>query len=179
MKQHKHRLLLWFIGFALVACSPAAPSPTQISPPTAAPATMLPTAVPPEIFPGSWAISFDHPFPDNFWNVGDHRYGFYIDCPLLIQGSYGGEWIWFHVTEEVPKFDDPVYLRLGGLSYGPIAPITTDAINPGQATIAVVTLLGVTEEDAKLSTTSPDCVVLMRWDEVSTEFLLPGEPFQP
>ena len=179
MKQHTHPLLLCFIGLALVACSPTAAAPTQTSPPTAAPATMLPTAIPPQAFPGDWAISFEYPFPENFWNVGYHRYGFYIECPLLNQDNFGSEWRRFIVDEEVPKYDSPVYLRLAGLSYGPLAPITTDSINPGQATIAVVTLLGVTEDDAKLATTSPDCVILMNWDAVSTEVLTPGEPFQP
>jgi hypothetical protein len=54
-----------------------------------------------------------------------------------------------------------------------------DTIRRDQATIAIVTILGVTEEDAKLAVTSSDCQVLMRWDEVSTEILVPGEPFQP
>lgn len=181
MKQYTHCLLLWFIGLALVACSPTAPAPTQTSPPKAPPATLLPTAIPPETFAGGWAISFEYPFPENFWSVGDHRYGFYIECPLLMQESYGGEWIWFRVTDEaiVPVYKMPVYLRLAGLSFGPLAPISMDTIHHEQVTIAVVTLLGLTEEDAKLATTSPDCVILMNWDGVSTQILTPGEPFQP
>jgi len=181
MKQSTHRLLLWFIGSVLVACSPAAPAPTQTSPPTAAPATILPTAIPPEAFSGGWAISFEYPFPENFWNVGTHRYGFYIECPLLMEESYGGEWIWFDVTNDefLLVYELPVYLRLGGLSFGPLAPISMDTIRHEQATIAVVTLLGITEEDAKLVTTSSECVILMNWDGVSTLILTPGEPFQP
>lgn len=111
--------------------------------------------------------------------MGFHRYGFFIECPLLNQNSYGSEWRRFIIDEEVPKYDTPVYLRLAGLSYSPLAPITTDSINPEQATIAVVTLLGVSEEGAKLATSSPDCVILINWDAVSTEVLTPGEPFQP
>jgi hypothetical protein len=142
---------------------------------------MLPTAIPPETFVGSWAISFEYPFPENSWNIGIHRYGFYIDCPLLIQESYGSEWIFFNVTDDelLPVYQMPVYLRLGGLSLGPLAPISMDTIRPEQATIAVVTLLGITEEDAKLATTSSDCAIMMNWDGVSTETLSPGEPFQP
>lgn len=181
MKQSTHRMLLWFTGLVLVACSPAAPVPTQTPPPTAAPATMLPTAIPPEALPGDWAISFEHPFPDDFWTIGVHRYGFFIDCPLLIQESYGSEWVFFYVTEDefLPVHEMPVYLRLGGLSFSPLAPISMDTIRPKQATIAVVTLLGVSEEDAKLATTSSDCVIMMNWDEKYTEILTPGEPFQP
>ncbi|HEY46544.1 MAG TPA: hypothetical protein G4O14_07150 [Anaerolineae bacterium] len=181
MKQHTHRLLLWFIGLALVACSPTAPAPTQTSPPLAIPATMLPTAVPPEAFAGSWAISFEYSFPESFWSVGDHRYGFYVDCPLLFQESYGSDWVWFHATDEeiMPIYELPVYLRLGGLSFGPLAPISMDTIRHEQATTAVVTLLGITEEDANLATTSSNCAILMNWDGGSTQFMTPGEPFQP
>ena len=181
MKQHKHRLLLCFIGLALVACSPATPSATQISPPTAAPPMMLPTAVPPETFAGSWAISFEYYFPENYWSVGDHRYGFYIDCPLLMQERVGSDWVWFRATDEeiMPIYELPVYLRLGGLSFGALAPISMDTIHYKQATIAVVTLLGITEEDAKLASTSADCVVFINWDVGSTQILTPGEPFQP
>jgi hypothetical protein len=140
---------------------------------------LLPTAIPPQAFPGDWAISFEYPFPDEFWSLGTHRYSFYIECPTLNQNAFGGEWRYFDVSEEVPKYDTPIYLRLAGLSYGPLAPITTDSINPGQATVAVVTLIGVSEEDAKRATTSADCTIIMNWDGISTEILVPGEPFQP
>jgi hypothetical protein len=95
--------------------------------------------------------------------------------------SYGSEWIWFHVMdfEWMPEHQLPVYLRLGGLSLGPLEPITMDTIAPAWSTIAVVTLLGLSEEDAKLVTTSSDCVILINWDEINTQILTPGEPFQP
>jgi hypothetical protein len=181
MKPYPQRLLLLIIGLVLVACSPTASAPTQTPPPPAAPATMLPTAIPPETFIGSWAISFEYAFPENFWSVGDHRYGFYIDCPLLMPESYGSEWVWFQATDEeiMPVYELPIYLRLGGLSLGPLAPISMNTIHHDQATIAVVTLLGITEEDAKLAQTSSDCEVLMNWDGISTQSLSPGEPFQP
>ncbi|UCF61941.1 MAG: hypothetical protein JSV37_04440 [Anaerolineaceae bacterium] len=174
MKQSFHRLLLPVIGLALVACSPVASAPIQTSLPT-----MLPTANQPEVIPGVWAISFEYPFPENFWNVGIHRYRFYIDCPLLSQDSYTGEMQRFIVSEEMPVHESPVYLRLRGLSFGPLAPLSTITISPTQSTIAVVTFLGITEEDAKLSQASSDCEVLIHWDGVSTQALSPGEPFQP
>ena len=181
MKSYTHHLLLPIIGLVLVSCSPAATAPTQTSPPIAAPATMLPTAIPPETFSGTWAISFEYPFPDDFWPVGVHRYGFYIDCPLLMDETYGSDWVFFYVTEEelLPEFEMPVYLRLGGLSFGSLAPISMDTIRPGQTTIAVVTLMGITEENAILATTSSDCVIMINWDQTFTEYLTPGEPFQP
>jgi hypothetical protein len=111
--------------------------------------------------------------------VGYHRYRIYIDCPLLNQDSYTGEMQRFIVAEEMPVHESPVYLRLGGLSFGPLASLSTITINPVQSTIAVVTFSGISEEDARLARTSSDCEVLMNWDGVSTQTLLPGEPFQP
>jgi hypothetical protein len=174
VKQSSHHLLLPVIGLALVACSPTASTPIQTSLPT-----MLPTAIQPEVIPGVWAISFEYHFPENFWNVGIHRYRFSIDCPLLNQDSYNGEMQRFIVSEEMPIHESPVYLRLSGLSFGPLAPLSTITISPLQSTIAVVTFSGITEEDAKLAMTSSDCEVLIHWDGVSTEVLTPGEPFQP
>ncbi len=179
MRRSTHRVLLWFITLALAACSKVPLAPIQTSPRAAVPQTMLPTAIPPEVFPGGWAISFEYPFPENFWNVGIHRYRFYIDCPLLNQEIYKGETRRFIVSEEMPVNEESIYLRLGGLSYGPLAPFSTITVNPMQATIAIVTFSGVTEEDAKLATTSTDCTVSMTRDGVSTVILIPGEPFQP
>jgi hypothetical protein len=95
--------------------------------------------------------------------------------------SHGSDWVWFHVTDEeiMPVYKLPVYLRLGGLSFGPLAPLSTIKINPAQSTIVVVTFLGITEEDAKLAMISSDCEVVIDWDDVSTQILSPGEPFQP
>ncbi|HEY46545.1 MAG TPA: hypothetical protein G4O14_07155 [Anaerolineae bacterium] len=179
MKQSAHRLLLWIIAVALVACSPVSPTPIQTSPRTVKPQTLLPTAIPPEVFPGVWAISFEFLFPENFWNVGFHRYRFHIECPLLNQDSFTGELRRFIVSEEMPVYELPVYLRLGGLGFGPLAPLSTITINPMQDTIAVVTFLGITEEDAKLATTSSDCAVLIHLNDVSSQTLSPGKPFQP
>jgi hypothetical protein len=165
----------------MVACAATSPVPTLTLQPTLPPPTLLPTAIPPGNLPDTWAVSFEHEFPPNFWNVGPHSYGYFIDCPLLMQESYGSEWFWFQVAdwEWMPEHKLPVYLRLGGLSLGPLEPITMETIAPSWSTIAIVTLLGLSEEDAKLAATSSDCVILINWDELSTEILTPGEPFQP
>jgi hypothetical protein len=174
-------LTLGLSSIFMAACAATSPIPTPTPQPTQPPPTLLPTAIPPGNLPGTWAVSFEYEFPPNFWHVGSHSYGYYIDCPLLIQESYGSEWFWFWVMdlEWMPEFQLPVYLRLGGLSLGPLEPITTDTIHPSTPTIAVVTLLGLTEEDAKLAAASSDCVIMINWDEMFTEFLTPGEPFQP
>jgi hypothetical protein len=169
---------LVIIIFFMTACSTTTPTTVQSPQPTTAPPTLLPTAVPPRNIPGAWAISFEYPFPSGFWNEGAHRYGFLIDCPILLEESIAGEWRWFNTVEEAQLVESPIFLRLGGLSYGLLAPIDRDTIHPEQTTIAVVTILGVTLEDAELAISSPDCEVLIRWDDKATEILSAGEPFQ-
>jgi hypothetical protein len=167
----------------MVACASNTPVPTPTLEPTMPPPTptSLPTAVPQDNLPGSWAVSFEYEFPPNFWSLGRHSYGYFVDCPLLMSESSGSEWYWFTVVdwEWMPEFKLPVYLRLGGLSMGLLEPITMDTIAPEWSTIAVVTVLNLSEEDAKLASTSSDCVILINWDEVFTKVLIPGEPFQP
>jgi hypothetical protein len=174
-------IALGLSSFLMAACASISPVPTPTMQPTVSPPTLLPTAIPPDNVGGTWAVSFEYPFPPDFWNIGRHSYGFYIDCPLLMPESYGSEWIWFGVTDEdwMPEIKLPVYLRIGGISLDPLGPITIDTIAPAWSTIAVVTLLGLSEEDAKLATTSSDCVILINWDEVNTQIMTPGEPFQP
>jgi len=176
MKQYTHRLLLWFIGLALVACSPTAPAPTQTSPPLAIPATMLPTAVPPEAFAGSWAISFEYQFPPNSWAVGVHRYQFYIQCPVVNQEDFSSEWVLFDVSEDAILYNQLIYLRLSGLSTGILAPSDLLIVHPDQPTVAIITFLGLTEDVAKQAS---ECEGLIRWDDKPPWLLTPGEPFRP
>jgi hypothetical protein len=175
-------LPLIFLGFSIfifAACTATTPSsPTFTTFPTTPLPTLLPTAIPPQSVPGTWAVPFEYEFAPEFWSVGMHRYGYYIDCPVL-GNNVAGEWQNFRVSEDVSRFVAPVFLRLGGLSYGRLGPISTDAIHPQQATIAVVTILGVSAEDAARMATTAECQVLMRWDDVATQLLIPGEPFQP
>lgn len=178
MKRYTGIFLVLFIILFLTACSTITSTTVQSPKPTTAPPTLLPTAVPPRNIPGAWAISFEYPFPSSFWNEGSHRYGFLIDCPILLEENITGEWRWFNTVDEAQLFESPIFLRLGGLSHGLLAPIVIDTIHPEQATIAVVTILGVTLENAELATSSPDCEVLIRWDDKATEILSAGEPFQ-
>ncbi|MGH2619441.1 MAG: hypothetical protein ACRDHG_02565 [Anaerolineales bacterium] len=164
-------------GLALAACTAQAtlapPAPTQIVP------TSLPTAVGPEAQPGTWAVSFSYEFPTGFWLEGDHRYGFYMDCPVLQQFDVPSEYRDFTVTQETIAFESPVYLRLGGLSTGALAPINLEAIHPDQATVAVVTLIGVTEEQARQAVQAGECDMVIGWDAVNAQTLVAAEPFRP
>jgi len=161
----------------LAACTAqaglAAPTPTPAAPPS------LSTAVGPEAQPGTWAVSFSYEFPPGFWPEGLHRYGFYMDCPVMQQFNVPSEYVDFTVTPETAAFDSPVYLRLGGLSTGALAPINLDSIHPDQATVAVVTVLGVSEDQAQQAGQTSECEVVIGWDAVNATTLNAAEPFRP
>lgn len=165
----------------LTACSAAEQAtPTPASIPTALPAASLPTAVPPEDNQlNQWALSFSYEFPAGFWPIGQHQYGIFIDCPELGQIENAGEYHLFQVTNAVAEFEAPVYLRLAGLSTGPLDPINLDAIHPDQQTVAVVTLLGIPEDQARAAASSADCQMVIGWDQLKAADLAAGEPFQP
>ncbi len=178
----------------LAACGPAGtPEPTLPPPetatavPTGVPATAppkrvaitpLPTAVPPESLPGSWAVSFQHAFPAGFWPLGIHRYGFLINCPELDQEDFSSELRDFEVTEEAILHPEPVYIRVGGLGIGLFA-LSANAVHPDQETIAAITILGISREEAAIAAESPDCVALFGYDRFPPVELVPQEPFQP
>lgn len=160
---------LLLMAWLAVACSPASNLPKE----------GLPTAVPPNAVSGQWAIPFEHEFPVGFWAEGLHRYGFLFSCPAMDAGTSGSEWRIFEVTNESPVQEDPVYMRLQGLSFGRLSTTHFDIIHPDQKTVALVTFLGLSEETAREASSSADCEVVMRWDDVAAEALTPGIPYQP
>jgi len=133
----------------------------------------------PETQPGSWAVSFSYEFPAGFWLEGDHRYGFYMNCPVLQQFNVPSEYRDFTVTQDTIAFESPVYLRLGGLSTGALAPINLDAIHPDQPTVAVVTVIGVTEDQARQAGELSECEMVIGWDAINAQTLVAAEPFRP
>lgn len=174
------RRLILLSTLALAACSAEADQPpTAAAIPTAIPPAGLPTAIAPEQATGSWAVSFEYDFPENFWPIGQHEYGFFIDCPALGQIENAGDYRLFQVTNAASLFQNPIYFRLAGLSTGVLAPINVDVIHPEQATIAVVTIIGVTEEQASAAAEVESCQVVFGWDGQAAETLIAGEPFQP
>lgn len=168
------------IGLAAAGCSPNLDLEPTVAPlPTAKPASGLPTAVPPETQPGAWAVPFSYQFPEGTWGVGFHRYALRVNCPTLAQVGLAGEWRDFVVTNEATPLKTPVYLRLGGLSTATLGPPNLQTIHPDQLTIARVTILGATEEQAAAAAKAEDCEVIVGWDGIRAEQLLPGEPFRP
>ncbi|MEE9216491.1 MAG: hypothetical protein V3U32_03560 [Anaerolineales bacterium] len=172
------------ICFAAAACSTNAGSEQEVAPlPTAKTVSTLPTAVPPEEGGpgqiGEWAIPFSYQIPEGTWGVGFHRYALHVDCPILAQAGLAGEWQDFVVTNDVTPINTPVYLRLGGLSISTLGPPDILTIHPDQLTIALVTIIGVTEEQAAVAAESDDCEIVIGWDGANAEELLPAEPYRP
>ena len=58
-----------------------------------------------------------------------------------------------------------------------MSPSNLAAVNPGQATGAVMTLVGLTRTDAQLAVT--DCMATVVYDGKDPEELVAGEPFTP
>ena len=142
----------------------------------------LPTAVGPEtgvqgVDVGSWAITFEHVFPSGFWGVGVHRYSFYVHCPIMFQEDIKGEWVLFESSNDEVLQIQPMYLRLAGISSGILSSAFTDIIHPDQETIAVVTLLGMTEN--MLSMVGSECSAFIAWDDKGATSMVFGDPFQP
>jgi hypothetical protein len=109
--------------------------------------------------------------------MGTHRYHFFIHCPVIYQEDTSTEWIYFNVTEEAQEFVGPVYFRLAGLSTGVLDAINVLEISPAQETLAVVTIVGITEHISEVVAES--CEILVRWDDKSPQSMTAGEPFKP
>lgn len=167
--------LYCLVGLLLVACSGAAP---EVLP------TPLPTAVPPErpAAPGDWAVSFQRTFPPGYWPEGIHRYGYRLQCapPISTLDDFSSEWQEFQVSgaSQPQAGEDVVFLRLNGISLQPFSPTLAEpVIHPGQQTVAIIHLLGLTQEDA--AQVASQCEVLIGWDEGALVSLTALEPFQP
>jgi len=180
---HLMRIIIFPLVFVIVACGnqneleEPTPLPTEI--PTVLAVTSLPTAVQPDSTTGGgWAITFRFEFPDGYWHLGKHSYGFLFDCP----GStfdFSTEWLIFSVTEEVNPLNFPVYLRLKGLSLEAFTPayMQRSVIHPDQATAAVVHLVGLSEEQAEEAW--DECEALIAWDRSDPDAMEPVDVFKP
>lgn len=168
------------IAFAAAACG--ADQEAVESLPTAGSVSTLPTAVPPDANQqqgGTWAIPFVYQFPEGTWGVGFHRYAVRVDCPVLSPDGLAGEWRDFVASNDIQPLNTPVYLRLGGLSTSTLGPPNVQNIHPDQFTIAIVTIIGVTEEQAAVAAESEDCEVLVAWDGANAELMSAADPFKP
>lgn len=135
-----------------------------------------PASMPDEIEPSAWSISFSHEFGELFWIEGEHAYQLSLDCPQIMDEALNTPPILFNVVRlALPS--EHVYLRLGGLSETRIGPINVGAFAPVQPTSAIVSIIGIPEDDLAMAFDS--CAGEVTWDLEGSAPLLPGEPFKP
>jgi len=159
----------WFLAVGLLLAGCAQPTPLEGI-------DLPPASIPADIDPAQWAVGFSHDFGPGFWDEGPHAYQLFLDCPNVEQARVNSEVVLFAAGPDFPTYDDPVHLRIAGLSTTPLGPSDVTFVNPEQTTIALVTVVG-------LSQTQVDevsgCAGEVFWDEGSSAPLRPGEPFRP
>lgn len=131
--------------------------------------------MPDEFETATYAVQFVREFDGGTWSLGRHRYTMALDCPATGFDSFQSGPVVFTVNESAHLFSDPVYIRLRGLSLLQTGEATVMTIHPDQTTVAIVSLIGITEEGADASA---DCVAEMVADTGDVYELLPGESFR-
>lgn len=135
-----------------------------------------PASMPDEIGLSAWSIAFSHEFGELFWTEGEHAYQLSLDCPQIMDEPLNTPPILFNVVRlALPS--EHVYLRLGGLSESSIGPTNVGAFAPIQPTSAIVTIIGIPQDD--LAAAIGLCAGEVTWDLEGSAPLLPGEPFKP
>lgn len=135
-----------------------------------------PASIPDDLDPAQWAVGFSHDFGAGFWEEGPHAYQLFLDCPEVEQARVDSEVVLFVASPDSPTYEEPVHLRIAGLSTTALGPSDVSIVNPEQTTIALVTVVGLSQ--AQVDAVSR-CAGEVFWDEGSSEPLRPGEPFQP
>ena len=122
------------------------------------------------------AVPFTLEFDPGHWTSGRHAYRLALECPEL-GTSIEPPVVRFEVDPAERLFDERVWLRFDGPSMTRLSPSDRSAINPRQATGAVLTLVGLTPDEAM--TAADDCSSTVVYDGNEPEELAPGEPFIP
>lgn len=135
-----------------------------------------PASIPDDLDPAQWAVGFSHDFGPGFWDEGPHAYQLFLDCPEVEQARVDSEVVLFAAGPDFPTYDEPVHLRIAGLSTTAMGPSDVSFVNPEQTTIALVTVAGLSQ--AEVDAVSR-CAGEVFWDEGSSAPLQPGEPFRP
>lgn len=135
-----------------------------------------PASIPDNIDPANWAVAFSHDFGPGFWEEGPHAYQLFLDCDHVGEAQTESEVILFAAAPDVPSFDDPVRLRIGGLSTTAMGSADVRLVSTGQHTIALVTVVGLGEDEAEAAS---QCTGEVYWDAGESALLQPGDPFRP
>ena len=161
-------LLLGVVALAAAGCSSPEPLDGIDLPPAAVPET---------IEPSSWAVTFSHDFAPGTWSEGTHAYELALACEAILDEPTRTQPLAFDVLSPTELFDQPIYLRVVGLSHFLMGPQTVFTIDPKQPTKAALTIIGVSEADAIEATQS--CAGAVFYDGLDPLPLVPQPPFQP
>lgn len=135
-----------------------------------------PASMPDDIDSAQWAIAFAHDFGPGFWEQGPHAYQLFLDCPATDETSAESDVILFVAGSDVDTLDDPVHLRLAGLSTTALGPPNMKSVSTDQNTRALITAIGLSDEQVE---TAETCEGIVYWDDGKSAPLQPGEPFRP
>ena len=161
-------LLLAVVALAAAGCSSQEPLEGIDLPPA---------SVPEAIEPSSWAVTFSHDFAPGTWSEGTHAYELALACEAILDEPTRTQPLFFDVLSRTEVFDQPIYLRVVGLSHFLMAPQTLITIDPEQPTKAALTIIGVSEVDAIQATQS--CAGAVFYDGLDPVPLVPQQPFRP
>lgn len=135
-----------------------------------------PASIPDDIDSAQWAVPFSHEFGPGFWEQGPHAYQLFLDCPDIEEGETQSEVILFAAGEDFPTLDDPVRMRLVGLSTRTMGPPDLRFVSTEQDTTALITVVGLSDEQVQAAAR---CEGEVFWDDGESAPLLPQEPFRP
>ncbi len=122
---------------------------------------------------GTLAVSFTRTFPPGFWSEGEHGYRLVVACPAQ---HVGPPVVRFTVSRDAPRAGT-VYLRFDGPGRHLLSPADLTSVHPDDATVAVVTLAGMTQETAEDARSR--CRGTVVYDGLDPDVLEPGVPFSP
>ena len=123
---------------------------------------------------GPWAVEFSLHLEPGFWTAGAHRYQIWLECEPLGPRQWSQHNFEADVTTDL--YDEDIYVRLYGLSEHKTGPIEIKHINVAQPTVAIVTVLGLAEEQA--AEAADECVGELRLEDGTVIELPPGDPFR-
>ena len=185
---------LIILAIVLISCSGTRPDaqvniptpPASTSNPTAAPtlqAAIQPpiglTILPTPADEANWAVSFQYRFPDGYWKNGGHQYTLKMLCPLA-QDPKDKDREWtnsFEVSSAAPIIPGDVYLRPEGAGSAVLFRQPINAISDSQSTVALVSLTGLTYNQAGWY--PRNCTVTIQTDNGIVQPLQGGAPYQP
>lgn len=135
-----------------------------------------PASLPDDIGATQWAIAFAHDFGPGFWEEGPHAYQLTLDCPEAGEVEAESRVIPFAAGPDFPTFDDPVRLRIAGLSTTDMGGSDVTLVSTDQHTIALITAVGLSEDQVNAAAR---CTGQVFWDDGKSASMEPRTPFRP